>query len=230
MGVKAKGVRVKQLVRDPVGGVDIGGGLGNTKDYWYSPYEHEGEDKVRELFEDDWGELDPREFQVEYVEEDGPHAGDPIFRDAANVGHDLKIQDPDDCEIWAWGMPDEMPRWDEPRVRWVQLTICRAGFEGHDDWTYDAEITDDAGEQVEYDSFADWPAARRGIEAYRGKVEVGDELEVINRHRRQLGMAPLDPGAGWTADELKQMAESIRTTGKMYNPRRGKALKRRLLR
>lgn len=45
------------------------------------------------------------------------------------------------------------------------------------------------------------------------------DLEVVNRHRASLGMTPLDPAAGWTAEEIAAMAESIRTTGIMANPR-----------
>ena len=56
-----------------------------------------------------------------------------------------------------------------------------------------------------------------------------DDLAVINQHRRGLGMAPLDPGAGWTTEELREMADSIRTTGRMHNPRTNR-LKRSLLR
>lgn len=44
------------------------------------------------------------------------------------------------------------------------------------------------------------------------------ELETIQRHRASLGMAPLDPAAGWTADELSEMARTIRETGRMANP------------
>ena len=60
------------------------------------------------------------------------------------------------------------------------------------------------------------------------------DLDVINRHRTSIGMGPIDPSAGWTAQELADMAESIRTTGRMTNPstlravydgsRRGKAM------
>lgn len=55
------------------------------------------------------------------------------------------------------------------------------------------------------------------------------DLEVINRHRRGLGMGPMDPAAGWSVEELRDMAESIRTTGRMTNPRT-ELLKRRLMR
>lgn len=54
-----------------------------------------------------------------------------------------------------------------------------------------------------------------------------EDLEVINRHRASLGMGDIDPAAGWTARELHEMAERIRTTGRMNNPSK---VKRRLLR
>lgn len=56
-----------------------------------------------------------------------------------------------------------------------------------------------------------------------------DDLEVINRHRASLGMRPIDPAAGWTPQELADMAESIRKTGRMTNPDRER-LKRKLMR
>lgn len=231
MGVKSKVIRVKQLVREPSGGVDIGGGLGNTRDYYYTPYEHEGEEKVRELFEDDWGEIDPREFQIKYLEIDGPHAGDPIFQDAQDVGHGLKIQDPSDCEIWAWDWPFDSDG-DISEALWVQLTFCRPGFEGGEEWDYWVTLMKGEGDDVETVDADDWAEARRAIQTFRQRSsgEALSDLAEINRHRRQLGMGPLDPGAGWTGDELKQMAESIRTTGKMYNPQRAATLKRRLTR
>lgn len=46
------------------------------------------------------------------------------------------------------------------------------------------------------------------------------DMDVINRHRASIGMGPIDPLAGWTAEELREMAERIRTTGRMSNPRR----------
>ena len=54
------------------------------------------------------------------------------------------------------------------------------------------------------------------------------DVDVINAHRQSIGMGPIDPQAGWTAQELADMAESIRKTGRMANPR--ERLKRRLMR
>ena len=54
-------------------------------------------------------------------------------------------------------------------------------------------------------------------------------VETINRHRRGLGMDPLDPSSGWSAKELRDMAESIRTTGRMMNPAQQR-LKAKLMR
>ena len=55
-----------------------------------------------------------------------------------------------------------------------------------------------------------------------------DDLQTINRHRRGLGMAPIDLAAGWGEQELRQMAETIRAAGRMGNP--VAELKRRLMR
>jgi hypothetical protein len=54
-----------------------------------------------------------------------------------------------------------------------------------------------------------------------------DDLQVVNHHRRSLGMKPLDLADGWTSKEISDMAETIRMTGRMSNP---SALKRKLLR
>lgn len=43
------------------------------------------------------------------------------------------------------------------------------------------------------------------------------DLDLINRHRAKIGMAPIDPTAGWTAREIAEMARSIRETGRMAN-------------
>lgn len=48
---------------------------------------------------------------------------------------------------------------------------------------------------------------------------VDADLELVNRHRRSLGMGPLDPSAGWTSAEITDMADSIRKTGRMANPK-----------
>ena len=53
------------------------------------------------------------------------------------------------------------------------------------------------------------------------------DVEAIDAHRRRLGMSPIDLAAGWTEDELREMAKSIRATGRMNNPQQ---LKRRLMR
>ena len=58
-----------------------------------------------------------------------------------------------------------------------------------------------------------------------------DDLDVNNRHRRQLGMGKLDRASGWSDQELRDMAQNIRTTGRMMNPAaRNERLKRKLMR
>jgi hypothetical protein len=55
------------------------------------------------------------------------------------------------------------------------------------------------------------------------------DVEIINRHRAGLGMPPMDPSSGWTGKELREMAESIRRTGRTHNPSLDR-LKRKLMR
>lgn len=45
------------------------------------------------------------------------------------------------------------------------------------------------------------------------------DLDLVNRHRASLGMGALDPASGWTAAEITDMANSIRKTGRMANPK-----------
>ena len=67
------------------------------------------------------------------------------------------------------------------------------------------------------------PAAR-GVE----DPAADPAMETVNAHRARLGMDPIDPSAGWTPDEIREMAERIRLTGRMNNPSLG-ALKRKLM-
>lgn len=53
------------------------------------------------------------------------------------------------------------------------------------------------------------------------------DIDLVDRHRKQLGMAPLDPRTGWSAREVQEMADSIRTKGRLPNPRY--SLKRKLM-
>lgn len=55
------------------------------------------------------------------------------------------------------------------------------------------------------------------------------DVQTINRHRRSIGGDPLDLSAGWTVQEIREMAERIRTTGRTHNPRQAE-LKRKLMR
>ena len=57
------------------------------------------------------------------------------------------------------------------------------------------------------------------------------DRDVITRHRRMLGMGPIPQDAGYTNEELRAMAESIRTTGTLVNPAQAQTkLKRKLMR
>jgi hypothetical protein len=59
------------------------------------------------------------------------------------------------------------------------------------------------------------------------QTPIPEDLDVVNSHRRQLGMKPLDLADGWTTKEIADMAEKIRTTGRMANP---VSIKRKLMR
>ncbi len=52
------------------------------------------------------------------------------------------------------------------------------------------------------------------------------DIETVNRHRELIGAGPLDLSAGWSAEEIAEMAENIRTKGRTHNPK----LKRKLMR
>lgn len=60
------------------------------------------------------------------------------------------------------------------------------------------------------------------------------DVATVNRHRAGLGMRPLDLAHGWSAQEIADMADSIRRTGRTHNPLKLRVnpakLKRRLLR
>jgi len=55
------------------------------------------------------------------------------------------------------------------------------------------------------------------------------DVEAINRHRRRIGGDPIDLAAGWSPDEIREMADNIRTKGRTHNPRLDE-LKRKLMR
>lgn len=84
-----------------------------------------------------------------------------------------------------------------------------------------AEVIDDARDEDEALERAeawlvDHDAQCDADDAVPRARDVSADLAVINDHRRQLGMAPLDPvAAGWTDDDVHLEAEVLRAT----NPR-----------
>jgi hypothetical protein len=159
----------------------------------------------------------PKEFTLV-----GEHTNDPIFDDAQDVGQDLKLQDPRDCRILAWGAPwlrnltDEQ----EQNALWVQLTICRPGFEGAPPsagWDYTVYLMrgEDEVEFTNPDSWADARAAivdfRKKVKKDRGGSKGSKALDEVNRHRRSMGQSPLDPvTAGWSERDVELEAARIR--------------------
>lgn len=80
----------------------------------------------------------------------------------------------------------------------------------------------------EFEELPFYGAAGRTPQPPGPKLSPAD-LEAINQHRSSMGMGPIDLGAGWTTKELKEMAESIRATGRMHNAGPYEKLKRRLM-
>jgi hypothetical protein len=56
-----------------------------------------------------------------------------------------------------------------------------------------------------------------------------EDIDVLNQHRRSLGMGKIDLSAGWSDEELRDMAENIRKHGRTHNPAQA-SLKRKLMR
>lgn len=61
--------------------------------------------------------------------------------------------------------------------------------------------------------------AGKGHPRWKGPAPAlsSEDIDVINEHRRSIGMAPIDISAGWSAKEIAEMAKSIRKTGRMAN-------------
>jgi hypothetical protein len=148
----------------------------------------------------------------------GRHTHDQIFDDAQDVGHDLKNQDPQDCRIMAWGAPwlrkgltDEQ----EQNALWVQLVLCRPGFESSPSsgWGYTVYLMrgEDEVEFVDPDS---WAEAREAIVDFKKRLDGGKgskALGEVNRHRAAMGQPRLDPAAaGWTERDVELEAARIR--------------------
>lgn len=132
----------------------------------------------------------------------------------------------------------------------VNFTLGAASYRGHvlgdvvtrkvgrwvepsDVWAM-SELWDHFREAVNPKKVLDWaekywasPPPEETEETWASASE--DDLKTIDSHRRSLGMGPIDPSAGWSVEELRGMAESIRTTGRMNNPR-SEQLKRKLMR
>lgn len=171
-----------------------------------------------------------------------PHDGDSVFGSARDIGHDMKEQDPDDCQQWAWGAPWLTPGADEENGLWVMLQFCRPGFEdmpvdidskGEAVWEYhvyllrgeaDPNNPEDNAEGLE------WPEARAYIldfmeeaglpapgstPAAKRKSKGGKAaLDVLNRHRRSIGMSTLDPkAAGWTDQDVLDEVDRLERSG-----------------
>jgi len=81
----------------------------------------------------------------------------------------------------------------------------------------DVEHTSDDGNRFWYES-----AREHYVGAPAATKPKAADLKVVNRHRKVLGMKPLDMADGWTVQEVEEMARSIRTRGRLPNPKRGR--------
>jgi len=132
-----------------------------------------------------------------------------------NNDWDVEIQADDSLE----GYDDNDAAHDAMSAGWtlVKAPITEGGEGGPTEWfrfyVLDEEHTSSHGDRYWYESvrhhyLGSQPAA---------KPKAAD-LKVVNRHRRTLGMKPLDMADGWTVKEVVDMAESIRTRGRLPNP------------
>ena len=130
---------------------------------------------------------------------------DPMWAHAKDITS--RHADPE-CTIYAFGMPDEMPNWDQPRVQWVELLVC-AEFDLvpiYDDdefspdervatgWEYQAYIRDDADEMTEDRGIDTWSVERGYLRQLwrklRPELAGGDDA-----YRRAVGLLPNPEGA-----------------------------------
>lgn len=125
---------------------------------------------------------------------------DPMWAHAKDITS--RHADPE-CTVYAFGMPEEMPNWNEPRVRWVELVVCaEVGFVRiYDDdefspemrvaegWEYQAYIRDDADEMFEDRGLDTWqnerPYLRELWRKLRPELAEGDDA-----YRRAVGLSP----------------------------------------
>jgi len=133
---------------------------------------------------------------------------DPVWRHAQDV---TSRHADAHCTVYAFGMPEDMPNAEEPRVQWVELVVC-AEYEQRPlldddedccsiswatDWIYYAYITDDAGDTNIDDSGGDdtWlatePEMLRMWYAMREQQGHSTPLDEAGDHayRRAVGLA-----------------------------------------
>jgi hypothetical protein len=119
-----------------------------------------------------------------------------------------------ECTVYAFGMPDEMPNADAPRVYWIELVVCaefdtRLLFDGNEEgpevrwatrWHYNAYVIDDAGEWVDEADDGEWvdvkPDLLRLWYALRRRQGLSTEHdeEAENSYRRAVGLLK-NPGS-----------------------------------
>ncbi len=95
------------------------------------------------------------------------------------------------------------------------------GYSTTDDiWVIEDRKTGIVEESVASEREQDRAEARAAAGLPPLRVASQSDLNVINKYRRSMGMPPIDRAAGWTDQELIDMAEQIRHTGRTHNARK----------
>jgi hypothetical protein len=124
-----------------------------------------------------------------------PTGGGCVAYEATSPDGGQVLVTDDDCHLPG--------TWDEPAV------MASFGSDGSP-----------MGDDVHFDSVGQLiESLRKGSRTSTPKAGDAADIELVNQHRRQLGMGPIDPGMGWTAKEIRDMARNIRETGRMANPK-----------
>lgn len=113
-----------------------------------------------------------------------------------------------ECTVYAFGRPKEMPLWNEPRVRWMEVTVC-AEFDAEPlvrgvedgnwirratDWFYNAYIIDDADAIPEHSGDGTWAETQPFIRAFWEQLQserLGDDpgrARAEQAYRKAVGL------------------------------------------
>jgi|SRR3990172_553954 len=159
----------------------------------------------------DWGENDLGEDVLDHLPHNASRVG--ISYDGENIIESREVElFNSDNEVVQYGWAIAIDR---------KLGGPYAGrLTGDRRRVYEAELAlDEMRSQAGVDIFSPW-----NMRPHQASPSSSD-IDTINRHRSSIGMRPIDLASGWSSAELRDMAESIRQSGKMTNP-----LKKKLMR